>query len=75
MEADRVEVTILLAKLTKGNKEAGPKLVPLVYSERGPADGCLHVAEDTWLCRIVALKSLPEEVASDPQIFEYLITR
>jgi len=33
MEADRGEVTVLLAKLTKGNQEAAGKLIPLVYSE------------------------------------------
>jgi|HubBroStandDraft_4_1064222.scaffolds.fasta_scaffold09673_2 RNA polymerase sigma-70 factor (ECF subfamily) len=33
MEAERGEVTILLAKLTKGNQEAASKLIPLVYAE------------------------------------------
>jgi len=33
MEVDRGEVTILLAKLTKGNQEAASRLIPLVYSE------------------------------------------
>src|SRR5580700_6838021 len=33
MEAERGEVTILLAKLTKGNREAASKLIPLVYAE------------------------------------------
>jgi RNA polymerase sigma factor (TIGR02999 family) len=33
MEAERGEVTILLAKLTKGNQEAASRLIPLVYSE------------------------------------------
>ena len=30
---DREDVTILLAELTKGNKEAASKLIPLVYGE------------------------------------------
>jgi RNA polymerase sigma-70 factor, ECF subfamily len=33
MDADRGEVTVLLAKLTQGNEEAAGKLIPLVYSE------------------------------------------
>jgi RNA polymerase sigma factor (TIGR02999 family) len=33
MDADRGDVTVLLAKLTKGNEEAASKLIPLVYSE------------------------------------------
>jgi len=38
MEAEGGQVTILLAKLTKGNQEAASRLIPLVYSEmRQPA--------------------------------------
>jgi RNA polymerase sigma factor (TIGR02999 family) len=33
MDADRGDVTVLLAKLTKGNEEAASKLIPLVYAE------------------------------------------
>jgi RNA polymerase sigma factor (TIGR02999 family) len=32
-QPDREDVTILLAELTKGNKEAASKLIPLVYDE------------------------------------------
>jgi RNA polymerase sigma factor (TIGR02999 family) len=33
METDREDVTVLLAQLTMGNKEAASRLIPLVYAE------------------------------------------
>jgi RNA polymerase sigma-70 factor (ECF subfamily) len=33
MDPDRDDVTMLLAELTKGNEEAGGKLIPVVYAE------------------------------------------
>ena len=33
MDSPQADVTVLLAELTKGNQEAGEKLVPLVYDE------------------------------------------
>ncbi len=48
------DVTILLAELTKGNKEAASKLVPLVYDElRRLAVGYMRGSVATIRCKLL----------------------
>jgi len=52
MDPGREDVTVLLVELTKGNKTAASKLIPLVYSEmRRLAGGYMRRDEATIRCR------------------------